>query len=48
MIKAKEKELRELAKNLFHYDYLNAEEIENIIKGKGLKKEKVREWTSKE
>lgn len=48
MIKAKERELRDLAKNLFHYDYLNEEEIEKVIKGQGLVKEKVREWTNKE
>jgi ATP-dependent Zn protease len=44
----KEKELRELAKGLFHYDYLDAEEIKNIIEGKKLDKEKVRTWELKE
>jgi hypothetical protein len=44
----KEKELRELSKNLFYYDYLTAEEIEKIIIGKKLDKEKVRTWENKE
>ena len=37
-----------MSKNLFHYDYLSAEEIERIMKGQPLEKEKVREWTLKE
>jgi hypothetical protein len=45
---AKERELRELSKNLFYYDYLTAEEMEEVIKGKNIKKEKVREWNNKE
>lgn len=44
----KEKELRELSKSLFQYDYLDAEEIKNIIEGKKLEKEKVRTWELKE
>jgi ATP-dependent Zn protease len=48
LLNGKEKELRELAKNLFQYDYLTAEEMETIIKGKKLDKEKVRNWESKE
>lgn len=44
LISSKEKELRELAKNLYWYDYLDADEMELILKGKKLKKEKVREW----
>ena len=48
MLSGKEKELRELSKNLFHYDYLSAEEMEQIIQGKKLDKEKVRDWESKE
>jgi ATP-dependent metalloprotease len=47
LLKSKELQLRELSKNLFHYDYLNAEEIDTIMKGKKLNKEKVREWTGK-
>lgn len=48
LLTKKEKELRDLAKNLFHYDYLDAEEIKNIIEGKKLEKEKVRNWELKE
>ncbi len=44
----KEAELRELSKNLFIYDYLDAEEIKNIIEGRKLEKEKVRTWEQKE
>jgi len=40
--------LRDLSRNLFWYDYLTAEDMENIIKGKKLEKEKVRTWTEKE
>lgn len=31
LLLSREKELREVSKNLFHYDYLDAEEIEKII-----------------
>ena len=48
MLTLKERELRELSKSLFHYDYLDAEEIKKIIEGKKLKKEKVRNWELKE
>ena len=48
LLKSKEKELRALSKNLFHYDYLSAEEMDKIIRGEKLDKEKVREWESKE
>jgi ATP-dependent Zn protease len=48
LLTVKEKELRELSKNLFHYDYLDAEEIKNIIEGKKLTKEKVRNWELRE
>ena len=48
MLTLKEKELRELAKSLFYYDYLDAEEIKRIIEGKKLEKEKVRNWELKE
>ena len=44
MLSLKEKELRELSKNLFMHDYLDVEEIKTIIEGKKLKKEKVRDW----
>jgi len=36
--------LREIAKNLYWYDYLDAKEMEAIYKGEKLTKEKVREW----
>ena len=48
MLQLKEKELRELAKQLFHYDYLDANEIKDIIEGKEIKKEKVRTWQLEE
>jgi ATP-dependent Zn protease len=48
LLTLKERELRELSKSLFHYDYLDAEEIKKIIEGKKLKKEKVRNWELKE
>jgi len=44
LLQNKERELRELSKNLFYYDYLDADEIKNVIEGKGLSKEKVRTW----
>lgn len=48
LLSLKEAELRELSKNLFFYDYLDAEEIKNIIEGRKLEKEKVRTWEQKE
>lgn len=48
LLKNKERELRELSKNLFFYDYLDAEEIRNVIEGKPLAKDKVRKWEDKE
>ena len=44
LLQAKEGEVREIAKNLFWYDYLSAEEMEEIFAKKRLKKEKIREW----
>lgn len=44
LLQSKEREIRELSKNLYWYDYLDAEEMENIIKGKKIAKEKVRDW----
>ena len=47
----KDKELRELSKQLFLHDYLDADEMERIISGKGLdpsKSKKVREWENEE
>ena len=37
-------ELREIAKNLYWYDYLDAKEMDKIYKGETIHKEKVREW----
>jgi len=36
LLKQKEKQLRELSRNLFWYDYLDAAEIDTIMKGKQL------------
>jgi ATP-dependent metalloprotease len=47
LLSSKDKELRELSKQLYLHDYLDAEEMDRIISGKGLDKEKskkVREW----
>ena len=43
----KDKELRDLAKGLFVHDYLDADEMDRIISGKGLDlgKERIREVT---
>jgi len=40
----KEKHIWDLSKNLYWYDYLTADEMDQIIKGKTLKKDKVRNW----
>ncbi len=40
--------MRRLAKALFYYDYLDSEEIDKVIKGEELVKEKVREWSVEE
>jgi len=44
LLQSKELEIRELSKNLYWYDYLDAKEMEKIFKGEKLEKEKVREW----
>lgn len=41
-------QMRELSKNLYWFDYLNAEEMDKIFKGEIIEKEKVREWEGKE
>ena len=45
---SKDRELRRLSKALYEQDYLNAEEMDLVIRGKGLGKEKeknkVRTW----
>jgi ATP-dependent Zn protease len=43
----KEVELRNLSKNLFWYDYLDHKEMEKVINGEELPKEKVRVWDYK-
>ena len=43
LLDQKGKEVRELARNLYWYDYLNQDEMEKIFKGEKLDKERVRE-----
>ena len=44
LLQSKEVELREVAKNLYWFDYLDAKEMEAIFKGKKLEnKERVRD-----
>lgn len=43
----RERELRDLSKNLFWYDYLDHDEMEKVIKGDQLDKERVRQWDYK-
>ena len=40
MLLNKDKELRRLSKYLYEHDMLNAEEMDRVIRGKGLDKEK--------
>jgi len=40
----REQEIRSLAWNLFWYDYLDHNEMEKVINGEELPKEKVRVW----
>ena len=44
LLQSREKEIRELSKNLYWYDYLDADEMDKLIRGKKLSKEKVRDW----
>ena len=44
LLRSKEKEIRALAKNLFWFDYLDHNEMEKVINGDELPKEKVRVW----
>lgn len=48
LLLTKDRELRRLSKALYEQDYLNAEEMDQVIRGKGLGKEKeknkVRTW----
>ena len=51
LLTAKDKELRELAKQLYLHDYLDSDEMDRIISGRGLdneKSKKVREWEQEE
>ena len=41
-------QVRELSKNLYWYDYLDAKEMEQIFEGKKIEKERVREWNPEE
>ena len=42
-----EKKVREVAINLYKYDYLDREEVEKVMAGKKLDKSAVREFDSK-
>ena len=44
LLNKREIELRNLSKNLFWYDYLDYKEMEKVINGDDLPKEKVRVW----
>lgn len=49
LLNEKDKELRELAKQLYLHDYLDADEMEKIISGRILdKSKKVRDWEGEE
>ena len=40
LLTRKDRELRRLSKALYEHDYLNAEEMDKIIRGEGLDKDK--------
>lgn len=44
LLLGKGSQLRALAKNLYWYDYLDAKEMDLVLNGKSLDKERVREW----
>jgi len=47
LLTRQDKELRELSKQLYLHDYLDADEMDKIISGRGLDKDKtkkVRDW----
>ena len=48
LLLSKEKELRNVSKNLYQFDYLDEEELKKVIEGKTLEKEKVRTWRKEE
>jgi len=45
LLLSKEKEIRDIARNLYWYDYLDADEMDRIYKGSKIEKDRVREWT---
>ena len=47
LLQSKDKNVRDVAINLYKYDYLNQEEIDKIITGKKLDKSNVREFDHK-
>ena len=44
LLTQKGSQMRELSKNLYWYDYLNADEMDQIFNGKKIDKERVRQW----
>ena len=51
LLTTKDKELRELSKQMYLHDYLDADEMDRIISGKGLdpaKSKKIRDWEKEE
>ena len=44
LLTQKEKQVRDLAKCLFMYDYLDADEMDKIFKGESIDKDKIRQW----
>lgn len=44
LLQSKERAIRDLSKNLYWYNYLDAEEMDALIRGKKLNKEKLRNW----
>lgn len=47
LLQKEEKNVRDIAVNLYKYDYLNKEEIDQVVAGKKLEKPNVREFDSK-
>ena len=48
LLTAKDIQMRDLSRNLYWYDYLDSDEIDKIMKGEELKKDKVRKWEGKD
>lgn len=40
--------MRDVARNLYLFDYLDEDELKKVIEGKKLDKEKVRTWNKEE